>query len=165
MWELHCIRKLSTENWCFSTNVLGKDLESLLIRKSNQSILKKNSPKFSSEEWNWNSNNLATWWEELTHRQNWLKITHIHLYFNHWGLYLNSRQTNRKNKHLYKRITQSPLNLCNPLNCNLPGFSHGIFQTIILPWVVIFFSRKLSPPKTLNPDLNHQCTQTLQVFH
>ena len=36
---------------------------------------------------------------------------------------------------------------CEPMNCNLPGFSiHGIFQARILEWVVISFSRRSSRP-------------------
>ena len=38
-------------------------------RRSNKSILKEISPWCSMEGWcwSWNSNTLATWWEELTH--------------------------------------------------------------------------------------------------
>ena len=42
-------------------------------RRSNQSILKEINPEYSLEYWlihwcwSWNSNTLATWWEELTH--------------------------------------------------------------------------------------------------
>ena len=38
-------------------------------RRSNQSILKEISPEYSLKDWcwNWNSNTLATWCEELTH--------------------------------------------------------------------------------------------------
>ena len=38
-------------------------------RRSNQSILKEISPECSGKDscWSWNSNTLATWWEELTH--------------------------------------------------------------------------------------------------
>ena len=38
-------------------------------RKSNQSILKEISPEYLLKDWcwSWNSNTLATWWEELTH--------------------------------------------------------------------------------------------------
>ena len=39
-------------------------------------------------------------------------------------------------------IAQSCLTLCNPMNCSPPGSSaHGIFQTRILKWVAIWFSR------------------------
>ena len=39
-------------------------------------------------------------------------------------------------------LTQSRLTLCDPADCNPPGFSvHGIFHTRILEWVAIFFSR------------------------
>ena len=40
-------------------------------RRSNQSILKEISPEYSLKDWcwSWNSNPLATWCEELTHRK------------------------------------------------------------------------------------------------
>ena len=39
-------------------------------------------------------------------------------------------------------VTKSCLTLCNPMDCNLPGFSvHGILQSRILQWVAISFSR------------------------
>ena len=38
--------------------------------------------------------------------------------------------------------------LCDPVDCSLPGSSvHGIFQTGILEWVSISFSRGSSPPR------------------
>ena len=40
---------------------------------------------------------------------------------------------------------QSCPTLCNPIDCNLPGFSvHGVLQTRILEWVAIPFSRESS---------------------
>ena len=43
---------------------------------------------------------------------------------------------------------QSCLALCNPVDCNSPGFSvHGILQAIILQWVAIPFSRGSSQPR------------------
>ena len=46
-------------------------------------------------------------------------------------------------------VAQSCLTLCNPMDCSPPGSSsvHGIFQTRILDWVVISFSRGPSPPR------------------
>ena len=39
-------------------------------------------------------------------------------------------------------VAQSCLTLCDPTDCSLPGSSvHGIFQTIVLEWIAIFFSR------------------------
>ena len=39
-------------------------------------------------------------------------------------------------------VIQSYLTLCHPMDSSLPGFSvHGIFQTRILEWVAISFSR------------------------
>ena len=38
--------------------------------------------------------------------------------------------------------------LCDPMDCSLPDFSvHGIFQTRVLEWVVISFSRGYSRPR------------------
>ena len=45
-------------------------------------------------------------------------------------------------------VAQSCLTLCNTMDCSLPGSSvHGIFQAIVLEWVVIFFSRGSSQPR------------------
>ena len=45
-------------------------------------------------------------------------------------------------------VTQSCPTLCDPTDCNLPGFSiHGIFQARILEWVAISFSRGSSRPR------------------
>ena len=38
--------------------------------------------------------------------------------------------------------TQSCLILSNPMDCSLPGSSHGIFQARVLEWVAIAFSRE-----------------------
>ena len=41
--------------------------------------------------------------------------------------------------------------LCDPMDCTLPGSSvHGIFQTRILEWVAISFSRGSSWPKVIS---------------
>ena len=54
-FELWCWRRLLRVPWT--------------AKRSNQSILKEISPEYSLEGWcwSWNSNNLATWCEELTH--------------------------------------------------------------------------------------------------
>ena len=42
----------------------------------------------------------------------------------------------------------SRVQLCDPMDCSLPGSSiHGIFQARILEWVDISFSRRSSPPR------------------
>ena len=42
----------------------------------------------------------------------------------------------------------SHIQLCNPMDCSLPGSSvHGILQAKIPEWVVISFSRRSSPSK------------------
>ena len=53
------------ELWCWRTFLRVPWTAS----SSNQSILKEVSPEYSLEGWcwSWNSNTLATWWEELTH--------------------------------------------------------------------------------------------------
>ena len=43
-------------------------------------------------------------------------------------------------------VAKSCPTLCDPIDCSLPGSSiHGIFQTRILEWVAISFSRGSSP--------------------
>ena len=45
----------------------------------------------------------------------------------------------------------SRIRLCDPVDCSLPGSSfHGIFQTRVLEWVAISFSRGSSQPRDWN---------------
>ena len=45
-------------------------------------------------------------------------------------------------------VAQSCPTLCDPMDCNLPGFSvHGILQARVLEWVAISFFRGSSWPK------------------
>ena len=45
-------------------------------------------------------------------------------------------------------VTQSCLTLCDPMDCSPPGgSSHGIFQTRMLEWVAIPYSRGSSWPR------------------
>ena len=71
MWELDYKESWAPKNWCFWIVVLEKTLESPLdCKRSKQSILKEISPEYSLEGLiprSWNSDTLATWWEELTH--------------------------------------------------------------------------------------------------
>ena len=59
------------KNWCFWTVVLEKTLESPLVSKDIQTrpFQRKSVLNIHWNDWcwNWNSNNLATWCEELTH--------------------------------------------------------------------------------------------------
>ena len=48
-WELEHKESWALKNWCFWTVVLGKTLESPLVRRSNQSILKEISPEYLLE--------------------------------------------------------------------------------------------------------------------
>ena len=70
MWELGYKQSWALKNWCFWTVMLEKTLESPLdCRRSNQSILRKSVLCVHWKDWcwSWNSNTLATKWEELTH--------------------------------------------------------------------------------------------------
>ena len=45
-------------------------------------------------------------------------------------------------------VAQSCPTLCDPMACSLLGSSvHGIFQAIVLEWIVISFSRGSSQPR------------------
>ena len=45
-------------------------------------------------------------------------------------------------------VAQSCPTLCDPMDCSLPGSSvHGIFQTRVLEWIAISFSRGSSRPR------------------
>ena len=45
-------------------------------------------------------------------------------------------------------VAQLSPTLCDSMDCSLPGSSfHGIFQTRILEWAAILFSRGSSPPR------------------
>ena len=49
---------------------------------------------------------------------------------------------------ILSRLAQSCPTHCNPMDCSLPGSSvHGIFQAIVLEWIVISFSRGSSQPR------------------
>ena len=48
----------------------------------------------------------------------------------------------------FSSVAQSCLTLCDPVDCNLLGFSiHGILQARILEWIAISFSRGSSRPR------------------
>ena len=70
MWELDHKKSWVLKNWYFWTVVLEKSPEiPWTARRSNQSILKEISPKYSLEGLmlKLKLQTLATWWEELTH--------------------------------------------------------------------------------------------------
>ena len=51
----------------------------------------------------------------------------------------------RRKLHIRSLVHSVVSNLCNPMDCSLPGFSvHGILQARILEWVAIPFSRESS---------------------
>ena len=69
MWELHYKESWAPKNWCFWTMVLEKTLESPWDCKEIQPV---HPLGWKNWCWSWNSNNLATWCEELTHlRRSW----------------------------------------------------------------------------------------------
>ena len=48
----------------------------------------------------------------------------------------------------WSAVAQSCPSLCDPMDCSLAGSSvHGIFQAIVLEWIVISFSRGSSWPR------------------
>ena len=62
--KAECQRIEAFELWCWRLLRVPWS-----ARRSNQPTLKEISPEYSLEDWcwSWNSNTLATWWEELTH--------------------------------------------------------------------------------------------------
>ena len=70
MWELDHKESWVPKNWCFWTAVLEKTLESSLDCKEIQPVHPKGDQSWIHWKdwcWSWNSNTLATWYEELTH--------------------------------------------------------------------------------------------------
>ena len=58
-------------------------------------------------------------------------------------------------------VTQLCLTLCDPVDCNLPGFSiHGVFQARVLEWVAISCLQGIFSTQESNPSLPH-CRQML----
>ena len=71
MWELDYKESWALKNWCLQTVVLEKTLESPLDCKEIQPVHPKGDQSWvfigRTDVWSWNSNTLATWWEEPTH--------------------------------------------------------------------------------------------------
>ena len=71
MWELDHKESWAPKNWCFWTVVLEKTLESPLDYKEIKLIDPKGNIHWNIHWkdwcWSWNSNTLATWYEELTY--------------------------------------------------------------------------------------------------
>ena len=69
-------------------------------------------------------------------------------------------------KKVKSEVSQSCLSLWDPMDYSLRGSSvHGIFQTRILEWVAISFSRGSSWPQGLNPDLLHHRQMLHHLSH
>ena len=72
MWELDHKESWAPKKWCFWTFVVWRKLLSnpWAARREKQSILKEINPEYTHWKdwcWNWSSNTLATWCEDLTH--------------------------------------------------------------------------------------------------
>ena len=70
MWDLDYKECWGPKNWCFELGWWGRLLRvPWTARRSIQSILKRSVLVIHWMDccWSWNSNILATWWEELTH--------------------------------------------------------------------------------------------------
>ena len=68
---------------------------------------------------------------------------------------------NDMNKKVKVLVAQTCPTLCDPIDCGLPGSSvYGIFQTGILEWVAILFSKWSSRLRDLNMGLLN-CRQVL----
>ena len=72
MWELNYNKSWVPKNWCFWTVVLEKTLQSPLDCKEiypEDTSWRKSVLNIHWKDWcrSWNSNTLATWYEELTH--------------------------------------------------------------------------------------------------
>ena len=71
MWELDYKENWAPKTWCFWTVMLEKTLESPLDCKEIQPVHPKGDQSWvfigRTDCWGWNSNTLATWWEDLTH--------------------------------------------------------------------------------------------------
>ena len=71
VWELDCEESWAPKNWCFWIIVLEKTLESPLDCKGIQPVHPKGDQPWvfigRTGCWSWNSNTLATSFEELTH--------------------------------------------------------------------------------------------------
>ena len=72
----------------------------------------------------------------------WTADPHHRLNYTYWG----KPQASQSQHEVL--LAQSCLTLCDPMDCSPTGSSdHGIFQTRILQWVAISFSRGYSQPK------------------
>ena len=61
---------------------------------------------------------------------------------------------------------QSCLNLCDPMDCSLPGSSvHGIIPTRILEWIAIFSSTGSSRPRDPTYNSCSSCTGRQILYH
>ena len=102
-------------------------------------IFKKQQTQRSSESW----------------ERNWHLLRDLHLEGGSSSLYQQeeeeaqiSRNWNPFSKVKWNEVAQSCPALCDPMDCSLLGSSvHGIFQTRVLEWVAISFSRGSSRPR------------------
>ena len=70
MWYLEHRESWAPKNWCLWTVVLEKALKSPLVSKEITPVNPKEiNPNTHWKDWNWSSNNLATWCEVPTHQK------------------------------------------------------------------------------------------------
>ena len=94
-------------------------------------------------------------WYDLLWNEPVRSLYHVYIWYVyicniHRSIYstYNFKQFSLNNSLNKSEVTQLCPTLCNPVDCSLPGSSvHGIFQAIVLEWIVISFSRGSSRPK------------------
>ena len=74
MWELDYKESWVPKNWCFWTVVLEKTLESPLDYKKIHPKGNQSNIHWKDWCWGWNSNTLASWYEELTYWKRWERL-------------------------------------------------------------------------------------------
>ena len=97
--------------------------------------------KFIPKQWNF----IAFLWNTLSK----LILDFRHSNYYNWNTCkgINAIFSSEKSLSKVSKVAQSCPTLCDPSDCSLPGFSHGIFQARVLEWVAISFSRRSSPPR------------------
>ena len=102
-------------------------------------------------------------WDHKVDMIEWLTYTHIPTYYFSPIFMI-----------LLLLYAQSCLTLCDPMDCSPPGSVHGTFQSRILEWVAISYSRRPSRPRDwihiscvpcIGRQILYQCTTWETHFH
>ena len=108
----------------------------------------------SLTQWTWVWVNSGSWW--WTGKPGVLQSMGSQRVGQHWVTELTGHLDHKVSTDVFSRVQ-----LCNPMDCSLPGSSiHGISQARILKWVAISFSRGFSQPW----DQNHICSLADRFF-